>query len=322
MAAIIGKDLAVAYDLLKRGNLVAIPTETVYGLAGNAFDQNAVISIFEAKKRPRFNPLILHTHSIEEAEKLVVDFPSKARLLAEKNWPGPLTLLLPKAPIIPDLITAGSPRVAIRIPKHPLTLQLLKMCDFPLAAPSANPFGYISPTRPEHVQQQLGGVIPYILDGGPCGVGIESTIIGFEEGMPKIFRLGGMALEEIQNLVGEVLPPQTVIDAPQTSGMLKSHYAPATPLYLGNIPEMLEELPFERVGILSFEKDYSSPKKKAQVILAPNGKMEEAAKNLFSALRRLDDKGLEAILAERAPEEGLGLAINDRLEKSQVLNKK
>ncbi len=167
----IGKDLERAARLLREGALVAIPTETVYGLAGNAFSETAVAEIFAVKQRPAFDPLIVHAGSLDRLQALAADFPPEARRLAEAFMPGPLTLLLPKADVISDLVTAGSPLVALRIPKHPMALDLLSLLEFPLAAPSANPFGYISPTTAQHVDQQLGSKIPYILDGGPCQVG-------------------------------------------------------------------------------------------------------------------------------------------------------
>lgn len=322
MEAITGTDVSFASSLLSEGKLVAIPTETVYGLAGNAFNKDAVVAIFEAKNRPRFNPLIIHTHSLEKVKQYVKELPDAALKLAEKHWPGPLTLLLPKHDRIPDLVTAGSPRVAIRIPNHPLSLAVLEKCDFPVAAPSANPFGYISPTTSEHVFQQLGTKIPYILNGGPCQVGIESTIIGFDEDRPRIYRLGGMALSEIEDLVGTVLPPITSKeDLPQTSGRLKSHYAPGTPLVLGNIEQLLEETNSKQVGVLAFQHAYSSDKIAKQIVLSPNGKISEAAKNLFAGMRKLDEMRLEIIFAELLPESGLGIAINDRLLRAQALNK-
>jgi L-threonylcarbamoyladenylate synthase len=198
----IGRDIEKAKSLLMQGDLVAIPTETVYGLAGNALDPEAVALIFETKNRPSFDPLILHTSSIGRVEDFVSSFPEKLKILAESFWPGPLTLLLPRKSVVPDLVTSGLDRVAVRVPKHPLTLALLESLDFPLAAPSANPFGYISPTRPEHVEAQLGEKIPYILDGEACDVGLESTIVGLEEDEIVIYRLGGLEISAIEKLVG------------------------------------------------------------------------------------------------------------------------
>jgi len=190
--ALIGKDLDHAAVLLKEGKLVAIPTETVYGLAGNALNEDAVLSIFEVKERPQFNPIIVHARDLEQIQDFVEDIPAPARRLAETLWPGPLTILLPRqTDIIPDIVTAGSQMVAVRIPQHPMTLELLNKLEFPLAAPSANPFGYISPTTPQHVAHQLGDKISYILDGGPTKIGVESTIVTFEGDQVVVLRLGG-----------------------------------------------------------------------------------------------------------------------------------
>ncbi|NVK51203.1 MAG: threonylcarbamoyl-AMP synthase, partial [Cyclobacteriaceae bacterium] len=202
--ALIGQDIEKAKEFLEAGQLVGIPTETVYGLAGNALNVDAVAKIFQTKNRPSFDPLIVHTDSIEKVNSFVADIPEILQRLAKEFWPGPLTLLLEKKSIIPDLVTAGLNRVAVRMPKHPLTLKLLKELSFPLAAPSANPFGYISPTKAVHVAQQLGEQIPYILDGGSCEVGLESTIVGMEDEKVTIYRLGGLDLNLITELVGEV----------------------------------------------------------------------------------------------------------------------
>ncbi len=314
--AVTGSDLHVAKEFLIKGELVAIPTETVYGLAGNALNEKAVLSIFEVKNRPSFDPLIIHTDSIGKVAIYVADFPEKARKLAEKFWPGPLTLLLPKKGIVPDLVTSGLDTVAVRIPRHPLLLDLLASIDFPLAAPSANPFGYISPTTPAHVDQQLGAKIPYILDGGECEVGIESTIVGFENGETIIYRLGGLDIREIEAVVGPVaLMPHSSSD-PKAPGMLKSHYAPRKPLHLGS----REALPAgsAETGYLLFDRYLENTDKQFQRILSPTGNMKEAAHNLFAYLRELDALPVSEIRAELVPASGLGLAINDRLQRASV----
>ncbi|MFZ4635519.1 MAG: L-threonylcarbamoyladenylate synthase, partial [Saprospiraceae bacterium] len=187
----IGSDLSRAVHLLNDGYLVGIPTETVYGLAGNALNPAAVASIFEAKNRPSFDPLIVHISDATELTRYALTLPEAARRLASLFWPGPLTLLLPRRAVIPDLVTSGLDRVALRVPAHEMALQLLQALDFPLAAPSANPFGYVSPTTAQHVVDQLGGRIPYVLDGGACAVGLESTIVGFEADGVVVYRLGG-----------------------------------------------------------------------------------------------------------------------------------
>ncbi len=232
--AIIGKSIQEAITLLKANEVIGFPTETVYGLAGNAFSAEAVTKIFEVKNRPTFDPLIVHTSSIERISDFVREIPVKAQLLAEKFMPGPLTLLLPKKENISDLVTAGLETVAVRIPSHLLAFELLRNLDFPLAAPSANPFGYISPTSAQHVDNQLGSKIKYILDGGECMVGIESSIIGFIGDEIIVYRKGGLAIEDIESVVGKVQIQEHSSSNPQAPGMLKSHYAPKSQLSIIN----------------------------------------------------------------------------------------
>lgn len=310
----IGTDLQLAKELLEAGKLVGIPTETVYGLAGNALNEEAVLSIFRVKNRPAFDPLIIHTNSFERLQEFVRDVPEKALLLAEKLTPGPLTLLLPKAPQIPDLVTSGLDTVAVRIPQHELTRSLLEQLPFPLAAPSANPFGYISPTTAEHVAQQLGDKIPYILDGGPCEIGVESTIVGFEGDQVIVYRKGGTPIEAIDSLIGPVEVRSHSSSNPQAPGMLKSHYAPRTPLSIdADIRELSQS---DRIGILSFQTDYGFTN---QEILSHTGNYAEAARHLFAAMRRLDALDLDHIYAELIPEQDLGVAINDRIRRAAAL---
>jgi len=309
----IGTDIEKAASLLEKGELVAIPTETVYGLAGNALNTSAVVKIFEAKNRPQFDPLIVHVKGISNAEEYAEEITEQARALATQFWPGPLTLLLKKKNMIPDLVTSGLDTVGLRCPNHSLTQQLLNRLSFPLAAPSANPFGYVSPTTALHVNDQLGDKIQYILDGGPCKVGIESTIIGFEENGPIVFRFGGLSLEQIQSIVGKVKAQTHSTSNPKAPGQLKSHYAPGKKVILGNIETLLQQYPLKSSGILSFQKKYNSP---FQIILSPSGNIEEAAQNLFSALRSFDKMPVNAILAELVPDTGLGKAINDRLRRA------
>ncbi|MEO0894926.1 MAG: L-threonylcarbamoyladenylate synthase [Bacteroidota bacterium] len=313
----IGRDLEKAASLLRRGEVIGIPTETVYGLAGNALLDESILKIFEVKQRPQFNPLILHTWSVEQIQAFVSILPKQVHDLAQQHWPGPLTILLPKSSIVPDLLTAGNERVAIRIPNHPLTLSLLKKLDFPLAAPSANPFGYISPTTADHVADQLGPIIPYILDGGSTTVGIESTIIGWEaEGGFKLYRHGGLEPKEIERITGPLsrIPSSA---KPQSSGMLKSHYAPTAALFVGEIEELWSTYASPRTAVLSFQKSYSFVSDKQQFILSEKGDIREAARNLFAYLRRLDNGDFDTIIADYVPDEGIGQAINDRLERAQ-----
>jgi L-threonylcarbamoyladenylate synthase len=312
----IGVNIEKASQLLMQNELVAIPTETVYGLAGNALNKTAVTKIFTVKDRPEFDPLIVHVADLMQAKDFVTELPEQAQLLADEFWPGPLTLVLKKKKIIPDLVTAGLDTVGIRCPNHSLTQQLLRKLSFPLAAPSANPFGYVSPTRPEHVEEQLGNKIQYILNGGPCSVGIESTIVGFEEGTPVVYRLGGLSLEKIENVIGKVKSMTHSTSNPKAPGQLKSHYAPRKKVFLGAIEELLQSYPAHESGILTFQKDFNSP---FQFILSPSGNLEEAAQNIFEALRSFDKMPVDVILAERVPNTGLGRAINDRLQRAAVL---
>ncbi len=311
----IGNQIEKAVRLLEQDELVAIPTETVYGLAGNALSKSAVTKIFSVKNRPQFDPLIVHIPNIEKAETYVTEIPEQARILADTFWPGPLTLLLKKKSIIPDLVTAGLDTVGIRCPNHFLTRQLLQRLPFPLAAPSANPFGYVSPTKPEHVEEQLGNSIQYILDGGICTVGIESTIVGFENETPVVYRLGGLSLENIEKAIGNVQLMTHSTSNPKAPGQLKSHYAPGKKVFLGKVEELLQQYPSHLSGILTFQKDFNSP---FQFILSPSGSLDEAAQNLFEALRAFDKMPVDVILAELVPNVGLGKAINDRLQRAAV----
>ncbi len=308
-----GTNLKKAIALLTAGELVAIPTETVYGLAGNALNLSSVTKIFEVKGRPQFDPLIVHVPGFAAVELYAQNIPRQAKLLAERFWPGPLTLLLPKKKIIPDLVTAGLDTVGLRCPDHTLTHQLLTSIPFPLAAPSANPFGYVSPTRAEHVEEQLGDKIQYILDGGPCSIGVESTIIGFENEALVIYRLGGITQEQIESLIGETILRTHSSSNPKSPGQLESHYAPRKKVILGDLKEPLLGHQLQDTGILSFQHDFHSP---FQFILSPTGQLDEAAQNLFSALRYLDKLPINTILAETVPDVGLGKAINDRLRRA------
>lgn len=309
----IGKDIIRAKQLLEAGQLVAIPTETVYGLAANALNEKAVLEIFKAKNRPHFDPLIVHVSGIAQAETLVESFPEKVKVLAKKFWPGPLTILLPKKEIVPDLVTSGLNTVGLRCPDHTLTLQLLKSLSFPLAAPSANPFGYVSPTTPQHVNEQLGDKVAYILDGGECRVGIESTIIGFEH--PTVYRLGGLALEVLEPITGPLQVQLHSSSNPHAPGQLQSHYAPRKKIVLGIRNQLAEYLDLN-AGAIVFQKVLSNLPITNQIILSPSGNLEEAAQHLFAALRTLDKTDVDIILAELVPESGLGRAINDRLRRA------
>jgi L-threonylcarbamoyladenylate synthase len=314
----IGADPAAAAQWLLDGECVGIPTETVYGLAANALDPAAVVRIFEIKNRPVFDPLIVHVPGLAQAERYATDFPAPLRTLAERFWPGPLTVLVPRHARIPDLVTSGLSRVALRAPAHPVAQALLRALHFPLAAPSANPFGYISPTTAQHVYDQLQGKIPYILDGGSCTVGVESTIVGYEDGQVIVYRLGGLALEQIEHAVGPVQLQLNQSSNPAAPGMLLSHYAPRKPLFLLSSEQSSGE-PANQIGLMLFQDRPELPAHTRKVVLSRSGDLAEAAQHLFAGLRALDQADdVDVIWAEVCPETGLGRAINDRLRRAAV----
>lgn len=301
---------------LTAGRTVVIPTETVYGLAANAYEEEAVQRVYAIKNRPVFNPLIVHIGRKAQVEELVRDMPVTARALMDAFWPGPLTLLLKKSEAVSDQVTAGKSTVALRMPRHELTLELLRRLPFPLVAPSANRSNHISPTTPTHVRQSLGARAPFILEGGPCSVGIESTIIGFSKGVPVLYRWGSLSREDIESVSGPLRMAGTDSNEVRSPGQLKKHYSPRTPLEIcSDLPQRLTQLTGQRVGLLLWMPDprFSDH---AQRVLAPEGQLAEAAKRLFAALYELDQMDLDLLLAQLAPEEGLGRAINDRLRKA------
>lgn len=311
-----GMDIHRAAALLRKGKLVAIPTETVYGLAGDALNTEAVLRIYEVKNRPRFNPMILHIGDIAQLDKYVLSPSPEMLHLARKFWPGPLTLLFEKKPIIHDIVTAGSPWVAVRIPDHPLTLKLLRQLNFPLAAPSANPSGYISPTEARHVENQLGNRVEYILDGGPCKVGLESTIIKINpSNQVEILRQGYITVSDLQKHTQlEIIAPGQA-GAVEAPGMLALHYAPLKKMAIGDIAQMLLSKSGKKIGILSFQKSFDNPEIVQCEVLSPAGDLKEAARNLFAALHRLDNGPCEIIYTELFPAGGIGNAINDKLKR-------
>ena len=314
--SIISKDIQKAVQLLTEDQLVAIPTETVYGLAGNIFSEKAIKSIFSTKQRPFFNPLIVHIPSVKSLNDLVTHVPEKAKLLAAAFWPGSMTLVLKKSKTIPDIITAGKDTVAVRIPNHPTTLALLKKLPFPLAAPSANPFGSISPTKPAHVENYFRNSIKMVLDGGSCANGIESTIIGFENEEPVIYRLGALALEEIEAVVGKISIKNKKEEKPDAPGMLARHYAPKTSTFLvDDVAAEIEKNKGKKMGVLVFKSSLNN-ENITEIILSKNGSLQEAASRLYSAMHDLDSKNLDLIIAERFSEFGLGKSINDRLQRA------
>ena len=292
-------------ETLAAGETAALPTETVYGLAADALSPEACTKIFEAKNRPLSDPLIVHLPSIDWLPRLTSPTPL-ALVLAEKFWPGPLTMVLPRLPIVPDIVTAGQDTVAVRMSAHPLFAEVARRFGKPLAAPSANRFGRISPTTAAHVLAELDGRIPFILDGGACAHGIESTIVHISESGLRILREGPITREDLQAFA-PVLEDSVSISAP---GGLKSHYAPRTPLVLEKHPAPRAE----KTGLLAF----SSPREgfAKTEILSPKSDLREAAANLYGAMRRLDESGLDLIVAEELPETGIGAAIMERLRKA------
>ncbi|MBU3011049.1 threonylcarbamoyl-AMP synthase [Polaribacter vadi] len=315
--SIISKDIQNAIAILTNEELVAIPTETVYGLAGNIFSEKAIKSIFETKKRPFFNPLIVHIPSADKLETIVSEVPKKARILADKFWPGSMTLVLKKHESIPDLITAGKDTVAVRVPNHTTTISLLKQLPFPLAAPSANPFNNISPTKPEHVERYFKNDIKMVLDGGTCKNGIESTIIGFENNEPIIYRLGALALEEIEAVIGKIEIKNKKEENPDAPGMLDKHYSPLTTTILTtSIVDEIEQHPNKKIGVLTLNSSFKSDKISAEIILSTSSNLEEAASKLYDALHQLDHQNLDIILVEKMPDFGLGKSMNDRLQRA------
>jgi L-threonylcarbamoyladenylate synthase len=305
-------NIARAAGVLRNGGVVAFPTETVYGLGANAFDARAAARIFEIKQRPRFDPLIVHVLDRAMLMHVVAEVPDVAEKLIERFWPGALTLVLCKRPSIPDLVTAGSATVAVRMPSHPIARALLATAELPLAAPSANPFGYLSPTRALHVERLLGESVDLILDGGPSEHGLESTIVALEP-RPALMRSGAVDVESIEAEIGALargLPGRPVTVAPGQAGQ---HYAPHTPLRLID----LHGVPAEeraRAGALAFRAPVEGYV--AMAVLSPSGDLREAAARLFETLHDLDSRGLERIDVDPVPERGLGLAIMDRLRRA------
>jgi L-threonylcarbamoyladenylate synthase len=309
------KSIEKAVNILKKGGVIAFPTETVYGLGANGLNPDAVIKIFEIKKRPFFDPIILHVGRKEDIQKLWSKTNKKAEKLIEKFWPGPLTIILPKTDIVPYIVTAGLDTVAIRMPSHPVALEILKKIDFPVAAPSANIFGRLSPTEAKHVQEQIGDKIELIIDGGKCPVGIESTVIDLTEEKGIILRPGGISKEEIEKIIGkvEIIRKNEKISSP---GQLPFHYSPRTPLKILN--EYKEIKDGIKAGLLAFKEPKYKEKFVKIEILSEKGDLKEAARNFFSCLHNLDSAGLDIIYAEPVPEEGIGMAIMDRLYKAET----
>ena len=310
----IGTDVALAASLLKEGKLVAIPTETVYGLGANALDCKAIASIYTVKNRPTFNPLILHFASWEAAQPYVKEVPEEITRLASKFCPGSISFLLQKTDLVSDIVTAGSSHVVVRVPDHPVTLELLSLLDFPLAAPSANISNTVSPTSAQHVEDGLGDQIEYVLDGGESKIGVESTIVSFQDNHVNILREGGVSREDIQSLGFIVKNSNT--EAIQTPGQFKKHYATKKPIYLvESISDYLEKNSDKRCSALLYEKSKVSC---TAYLLSTNYDLAEIANNLFATMRRADADDTNLILIEHIKEEGIGRAVADRLRRASI----
>ena len=315
--SLIISDIDKASEFLNSEDVIGIPTETVYGLAGNIHSEKAVKKIFELKNRPLFNPLIVHIKSLDSLDKVAVDVPDAALKIAKVFWPGPLTLVLKKHCSVSDLVTAGKTSVAVRIPNHPVTLSLLEKINFPLAAPSANPFGSISPTSAEHVAEYFKDKLQIILDGGVCLRGIESTIIGFQNNQATLYRLGSIPVEDIETVIGKVKIVTKHKSAPDAPGMLSKHYSPVTPTFLTNdVQKSIKTFSDRKIGLLLFDRGISDANIFHLEVLSASGDLKVAAANLYAALHRLDKNGLDIIIAQRFPDTGLGRTINDRLERA------
>ncbi|MDP1768019.1 MAG: L-threonylcarbamoyladenylate synthase [Nitrospirota bacterium] len=313
------ESIRLAAEVIRNGGLVAFPTETVYGLGCDALNPDAVARVFEAKRRPSFDPLIVHIATEASLDGLVQAISPAERRLIKRFWPGPLTLVLPKRAQVPDLVTAGLPTVAIRMPSHPVAQALIREAGVPIAAPSANPFGYVSPTSAQHVVEGLGDRVDLILDGGPCPIGVESTIVSMGDTWPEVLRPGNITLAEIQEVIGQVVrgTASRPVAAP---GQLPRHYATRTPLTIlaaqGARPVVHGH---ERAGLLAVSAPLHRDEGFCAIeVLSTSGDLREAARNLFAALRRLDALGLDRLYAEPCDERGLGLAIMDRLQRCAV----
>ena len=313
-----GDNIRRGAEIIKRGGLVAFPTETVYGLGGNSLDPRAVARIFEAKQRPSFDPLITHIADLETLDRIARVSDKRIFSVIEKLWPGALTLIIPKKKIIPDLVTSGLDTMAVRMPDHPTALELIRLSTGAVAAPSANPFGYLSPTTAQHVEASLGDRIDMVLDGGTCRVGVESTVLDMTRPVPTVLRPGGTDVETLREILGNVEVLDRTSSTPKAPGQLLMHYSPRKPLH---IVESAEEALLacgsdRRAGFLSFRGQGDLDRFDAVEILTSRGDFLEAASRLFASLHRLDGAEIDVIYAERVPREGLGAAVMDRIYKA------
>lgn len=313
----IHQDISIAADVLRSGGLIGFPTETVYGLAANALNEFAIDKIYKLKNRPSSNPLIVHTHSLEEVTKYVTHIPPSAFKLAKAFWPGPLTLLLPKNKLISHAVTAGSHLVAIRIPQHPLALSLLRSLDFPLVAPSANPYTRISPTSAQMVDDYFGEDLPCILDGGNCAKGIESTIVGFDSNNTMVYRQGAISIDAIEFIVGKTKVLATLKERITTPGIAPMHYAPRSKfLIIEDVLAFINDNKTCKIGFLGMgEKKIDHPDLEF-VSLSLTSDLEEASMNLYQSMYYMDTLNLDYIVVNKFPETGIGKSLNDRITRA------
>ncbi|NGZ08299.1 MAG: threonylcarbamoyl-AMP synthase [Nitrospira sp. LK70] len=317
LSATDSESIRLAGKIIKTGGLVAFPTETVYGLGCDVMNADAAAKIFEAKRRPQFDPLIVHIADLSQLGTVIISLPPIGHKLIDEFWPGPLTLVLPKQPTVPDLVTAGLSTVAVRMPNHPIAQAFIREAATPIAAPSANLFGYVSPTTAQHVVDGLGNNVDLILDGGPCPVGVESTIVSLVGSQPELLRPGSITIEQLSSVIGSIRRSPSVNQKPIAPGQLSRHYATQTPVTILASAEARPVLKDdERAGLLVFSQASRRDSRFTAVeVLSATGDLREAARRLFAALRRLDSLGLDRIYTEPCKEEGLGVAIMDRLRR-------
>ncbi|HBD94679.1 MAG: threonylcarbamoyl-AMP synthase [Spirochaetes bacterium GWF1_31_7] len=314
-------DIKKAALIIQNGGLVSFPTETVYGLGADVFNTTAIAKVFQVKKRPHFDPLICHVSTIETVEKLAfIPNSDLFNTLTKAFWPGPLTIILPKKDIVPDLITGGLDTVAIRMPDNDIALKLIEYSTGAIAAPSANPFGYISPTRASHVIDTIGKNIDAIIDGGNATFGIESTVIDISTPIPQILRYGSLAIEDIESVLGCSLEYYSNINKLKfkSPGQIKKHYSPTKPLFRFSHPDELQGIDLSDAGVLYFNKKYSELSFKETFFLSESGNLIEAASKLFDILHDMEESDIKTIYAISVPETGLGRAIEDRLNRAST----
>ena len=309
----VSTDIHYAAQLIRDGKIVAFPTETVYGLGADALNALAVARIFELKERPSFDPLIVHIADLADISRLTRTTDNRVQLLAKAFWPGPLTIILPKSSLIPDIVTSGMDTVGIRMPANPIALALIREAGCPVAAPSANKFGQLSPTLAKHVAKQLPDV-DYILDGGQSEVGIESTIISLNDRGFEILRHGSITREEIEEIIPFYALPEEEKTNIVSPGMLKSHYSPGKPMYILDA-DYKEPTDRSRMGLLSYKGENTGGYACVET-LSPTGDLKTCAINLFAAIHRLEESDIECIVSQVVPENGIGIAVMDKLRKA------